>query len=104
LDDVIVSGGENVSLPSVAATVRGFDGVAYAVAVGVTDAEWGSVVGVMVEGTADLAELAAAATEALAPHERPKRWLVVASLPVLDTGKPDLVAIRRAMNSGSASL
>ena len=97
-DDVIVSGGENVSLPSVAAAVRGFDGVADAVALGVVDEEWGTVVWAMVEGSVDVADLTAAASEALAPAQRPKRWMVVGRLPALATGKPDLVAIRRAMD------
>jgi hypothetical protein len=51
----------------------------------------------MVEGSADVSMLAAAATSGLAPHERPKRWMVVDSIPTLDSGKPDLPAVRRAM-------
>lgn len=95
--DVIVSGGENVSLSSVVARIRGFEGVVDAAAVGISDAEWGTVVGVMIEGTADIADLANAAKEVLPPHERPKQWLVVDSIPALESGKPDLEAISRTM-------
>jgi O-succinylbenzoic acid--CoA ligase len=96
-DDVIVSGGENVSLPNVVAVVSGFDGVVQAVAVGLPDDEWGTVVGVMVEGSADESALSAAATSELSSHERPKRWIVVDRIPTLETGKPDRGAVRRAM-------
>jgi O-succinylbenzoic acid--CoA ligase len=96
-DDVIVSGGENVSLPSVASTIRGFDGVIDAVAIGMDAPEWGAVVGVMVEGDVDVEVLADAAAVSLAPHERPRRWVVVESLPALETGKPDLMSIRRSI-------
>jgi O-succinylbenzoic acid--CoA ligase len=96
-DEVIVSGGENVSLPNVAAVIGGFDGVIQAVAVGLPDDEWGTVVGVMVEGSADESALSIAATSELASHERPKRWVVVDTIPTLETGKPDRGAVRRAM-------
>jgi O-succinylbenzoic acid--CoA ligase len=97
-DDVIVSGGENVSLPTVAATIDGFDGVVSAVAVGLADDEWGTVVGVMVEGATDASALELAATSKLAPHERPKRWIVVDRIPTLETGKPDREAVQRALH------
>jgi O-succinylbenzoic acid--CoA ligase len=96
-DEVIVSGGENVSLPNVAAVVGAFDGVVHAVAVALPDDEWGTIIGVMVEGSADESSLSAAATSELAPHERPKRWVVVDTIPTLETGKPDRGAVRRAM-------
>jgi acyl-CoA synthetase (AMP-forming)/AMP-acid ligase II len=92
-----VSGGENVSLPTVVSVVRGFDGVVDAVAVGLEDARWGTVVGMMVEGSVDIPALDDAAAASLAPHERPKFWAIVDSLPILETGKPDLTSIRRAI-------
>jgi O-succinylbenzoic acid--CoA ligase len=98
-DEIIVSGGENVSLPNVAAVVGGFDGVVQAVAVGLPDDEWGTVVGVMVEGSADESALSIAAKSELASHERPKRWVVVDTIPTLETGKPDRGAVRRAMGA-----
>lgn len=42
VDDVVVSGGVNVSLPAVTAAVQTVPGVEEAVVVGVDDAEWGS--------------------------------------------------------------
>ena len=76
----------------------GFDGVVQAVAVGLPDDEWGTIVGVMVEGSADESALSVAATSELASHERPRRWVVVDTIPTLETGKPDLGAVRRAMD------
>jgi O-succinylbenzoic acid--CoA ligase len=98
-DDVIISGGENVSLPSVVATIRNFDGVEEVVAIGMPDAEWGTVVVAMIEGSVDLDDLVRVAKDSLLPHERPKRWSIVDRIPTLESGKPDRDAIRRAMAS-----
>jgi O-succinylbenzoic acid--CoA ligase len=99
-DDVIVSGGENVSLPAVAETIRQFPGVDDVVAIGIPDAEWGVVVGVMVAGDVARDALRVEAAARLAPHDRPKHWIVVDSIPVLESGKPDLIAIGRALDGG----
>ena len=41
-DDVVLSGGVNVSLPAVTRVLRGIDDVGDAIALGVPDDEWGS--------------------------------------------------------------
>jgi len=43
-DDVVISGGVNVSLPAVTLALRGLEGVRDAVALGVPDPEWGALV------------------------------------------------------------
>jgi O-succinylbenzoic acid--CoA ligase len=41
-DDVVISGGVNVSLPAVTGVLRGLDGVHDAIALGLPDPEWGA--------------------------------------------------------------
>lgn len=93
-DDRVVSGGENVFLSVVSDAVRSLDGVHDAVAVGIPDPEWGTVVAVVVAATRPVAALDNETRELLSPHEVPKRWAVVDEIPLLENGKHDLVAVR----------
>jgi O-succinylbenzoic acid--CoA ligase len=96
IDDVIVSGGENVSLGSVAAMISGISGISDVCVVGIEDREWGTVGGAMVVFDQALESLDTMVEKVLQPHERPKRWLVRDSIPRLANGKHDLVAVRQA--------
>jgi o-succinylbenzoate---CoA ligase len=100
VDDRIVTGGENVFLTTVADAVHSIDGVVDAVAVGLADPEWGTAVAVVVETSRSTAALDAHAREVLLPHEVPKRWIVVDSIPLLENGKHDLVAVRDIASRG----
>lgn len=101
-DNVIVSGGVNVSLDRVEATVRGVPGLENAVVIGVPDERWGeaSVViapqGVHENDEALLAAARAAVAEAIGPAARPARLLRL-PVPLLASGKPDREALRRAI-------
>lgn len=91
-DNVIITGGENVSPERVEAVLRTHPEVREAVVVGVPDLEWGEMVACVYEGSADgLAEWAA---ERLPGVMVPKRWLSVAELPRTSIGKPDRGAAR----------
>jgi len=96
IDDVIVSGGENVSLGRVAEIINGLDGIDDVCAVGFADAEWGTVGGAMVVSDRDLESVIAMARSELKAHERPKRWLRRGIIPKLANGKHDLAAVRAA--------
>jgi len=96
IDDVIVSGGENVSLGWVAGVLLAFGGIDDACVVGVEDAEWGTIGCVMVVSDVELELLATMVEDALKPHERPKRWLVRGEIPKLANGKHDLATVREA--------
>ncbi|MDK1019179.1 MAG: class I adenylate-forming enzyme family protein [Actinomycetota bacterium] len=95
-DDVIVSGGENLSLGRVADIIAGFDGVQDVCVVAVDDPLWGTIAGAMVVASNRVLPLDSMASAALKPHERPKRWLVCEEIPTLDNGKHDLAAIKAA--------
>lgn len=103
LDNVIVSGGVNVSLDRVERVVRGIPGLTGAVVVGVPDERWGAASVVVIDrassaGRSDaelLALVRAAVGDALGSPARPRQVRVVGAMPLLASGKPDRVALRR---------
>lgn len=102
-DNVIVSGGINISLDRVERIVRGIPGLAPAVVVGIEDARWGEAsVIVAPRGEAlrrSEAEQLESAREAVAAElgkpARPVRLIIVDEIQTLVSGKPDREAIRR---------
>jgi len=109
-DNVIVSGGINVSLDRVERAVRAVPGLAGGVVVPVPDARWGEG-SVIVVARGDLggrdpeevlrAARAAVDAEVGAPA-RPRGILPVSELPLLASGKPDRAALRAlAVASGA---
>ncbi|WP_243074196.1 AMP-binding protein [Microbacterium sp. SS28] len=105
LDNVIVSGGVNISLDRVEKVVRSVPGLAGAVVVGVPDARWGEAsVIVAPRGEAlrrsesvQLDEARSAVVSEIGAHARPSRLVLVDELATLPSGKPDREAIRRAV-------
>ena len=102
-DNVIVSGGINISLDRVERIVRDTPGLSAAVVVAVKDERWGeaSVIvtprgEVLRRSEADqLASARDAVAAALGKPARPVRLIVVDELATLASGKPDREAIRR---------
>lgn len=90
-DDVIVSGGENVTPEEVEAALLDHPAVADAGVAGLADAEWGQVVCAWVVpragATPTLAELRAGCGARLARHKLPRRLVLVSSLPRTPSGK-----------------
>jgi len=96
LDNVIISGGVNVSLDRVEQVVRALPGLTDAVVVPVSDERWGeaSVVAVAAELTAgevdDLRQrVRDAVGAALGAPARPRGILALPKIPLLSSGKPD---------------
>ena len=102
-DNVIVSGGINISLDRVERIVRRIAGLHEAVVVGVEDERWGEA-SVIVAARGEvlrrsepeqLAQARDAVEEELGKHARPARLIMVDEIEVLSSGKPDREAIRR---------
>lgn len=91
-DNVIVTGGENVSPERVEAVLRTHPDVREVVVVGVPDPEWGQLVACVYEGTPGL--LSEWAAERLSGPMMPKRWVPVGEIPRTSIGKPDREAVR----------
>lgn len=99
LDNVIVSGGVNVSLDRVERVVRALPGFADAVVVGAAHERWGETPVVVVPGSdaaasGRLDEVRAAVGAEVGAPARPDRITVVAGVPLLPSGKPDRQALR----------
>ncbi|MFI5426761.1 AMP-binding protein [Aeromicrobium sp. UC242_57] len=102
-DDVVISGGVNISLPAVTAALRQLDGVRDAVAVGVDDPEWGArVVGYLVPDDAvcldglRLDEVRDAVEESGLPRTwAPREVRLLDALPLLPGGKIDRQSLKR---------
>lgn len=97
LDDVVISGGVNVSPVAVEAALREHPAVADAVVFGRPDERWGQrVVAAVVPASGshpDLAELRTWVTARLGAAAAPRQLHVLATLPLLHTGKPDRRAV-----------
>jgi O-succinylbenzoic acid--CoA ligase len=98
-DDVIVSGGVNVPAALVERVVAGHPGVAACAVVGRPDPEWGERVVAVVQpvdwsSAPDVESLRAFAADTLEPAALPREVVTLGLLPVLDSGKPDKVAVR----------
>ncbi|WP_404473247.1 AMP-binding protein [Microbacterium aerolatum] len=102
-DNVIVSGGINVSLDRVERIVRGVPGLTGAVVVGVDDARWGEASVIVAprgevlrrSESEQLEHARAAVAEEIGKAARPARLILVDELATLASGKPDREAIRR---------
>jgi o-succinylbenzoate---CoA ligase len=95
-DNVIISGGEKVSLDAVERVVRALPGLAEVVVVAGADPEWGQVpVVVATPGPVpDLDAVRAAVASVLGRAARPARVAVVERMPLLTSGKPDRQSLR----------
>ena len=94
LDDMIVSGGVNVSLAAVERVVRSLPGFADAVVVARADDRWGEVPVVVTAASGSLEDLRAAVGAELGHAARPAELVVVEAIPLLDSGKPDRASLR----------
>ena len=107
IDNVIVSGGVNISLDRVERVVRGIPGLESAVVVGIPDPRWGETAVVVVprgealrrSESVQLEEARQAVSNEVGPHARPSRLVLVDDLASLPSGKPDREAIRSAVAS-----
>ena len=93
LDDVIVSGGVKVSLAEVEAAARRMPGLASAVVVAAPHSEWGDTPVVVTEVPAELDDVRRAVARAVGREAAPSRVVVVGSIPMLSSGKPDRLSI-----------
>jgi o-succinylbenzoate---CoA ligase len=93
-DDILVIGGNNVSLRRVEEAVSQATGVRDAVVVGLHDPVWGARLAVAFSGASDSTELERWCQRMLSGSERPRIYLRLPRLPLLDSGKYDRARIK----------
>ena len=99
-DEMINTGGEKVAPGLVAAALEECPAVAEAVVIGVPDPHWGERVTAIVVAADPrhppaLADLRDAVTGRLPRYAAPRALVLVAGIPLLGPGKPDLAALER---------
>jgi acyl-CoA synthetase (AMP-forming)/AMP-acid ligase II len=95
--DVVIRGGENISVAEVEAVLESHPDVRHAVVVGEPDRLMGERVVAFVDGdpTFDVDACRAWFTQqGVAKYKTPERVVTVAALPLLPTGKPDRAALK----------
>ncbi|MEP6760013.1 MAG: o-succinylbenzoate--CoA ligase [Sporichthyaceae bacterium] len=108
-DDVIVSGGVNVSASRVEHVLGAHPRVRAVAVVGQPDDQWGERVVAVVQAvtSADvptLDELRSFGADQLEPAALPKELVVLGMLPMLDSGKPDRTAVLRLVAERAGQL
>lgn len=96
LDELILTGGENVAPQEVEAWLETVPGVLGACAFSLADEEWGErlVAAITIDPSRYVAgELRARLAEGLAPHKRPKQIGVLDAMPLNRSGKVDRAAV-----------
>jgi o-succinylbenzoate---CoA ligase len=100
-DAVIITGGKKVQPMDVETALRASGEFTDVAVIGVPDPEWGEVV-VACYPAGDRAPDVRSATAALAPHERPKRFVALAGWPRNPQGKLNRAALVAAVRSAGA--
>ncbi len=93
-DDIVISGGVNVSLTAVEGAIDALTDVTDVVVVAIDDDEWGSAVCALVVSEQPLESLGERIGHILDGPQRPRHLQIIDRLPLLGNGKPDRVAIR----------
>lgn len=96
-DDVINTGGEKVVAGEVEHLLRAHPAVEDVVVVGRPDPEWGELVTAVVVGSVTLEELREHVRATLPAHAAPRALELVPEIPLLASGKPDRVRLRRPL-------
>jgi len=101
--DRIVSGGVTVDALEVEEALRAHPAVADACVVGVSDAEWGELVGAYIvpaEGEFDLDAVDESLRERLSAAKRPRLWSVEKALPLNANGKVERARVKASLELG----
>lgn len=97
LDRVITSGGLKIDLDAVEAVVRGIPGCSQALVIHIPDSEWGVRPAVVVPGIDQDAELSAQIYDEIVAElgrvAAPKVVYFIEEIPLLSSGKPDLLTL-----------
>jgi O-succinylbenzoic acid--CoA ligase len=93
VDDIVVSGGVNVPAPAVAARLRRHPEVADAEVLGLPDPEWGQRVVAFVVGPIDREQVREWVAEEHPRSWAPQQVVALDTIPRLDNGKPDRLAL-----------
>ena len=93
-DDIVVSGGVNVSVHAVENVLRDQDGVEDAVVFAMPDKTWGTIIAAVIVGNADILKLQDAVEKELGSPAKPRVIKFAHELPLLPNGKIDVDSLK----------
>jgi len=93
-DDIVISGGVNVSVHAIENVLRDQPGVEDAVVFAMPDETWGTIVAAVIVGNADLLALQDAVEKELGSPAKPRIIKFAHELPLLPNGKIDVDSLR----------
>lgn len=93
-DDIVISGGVNVSVHAVENVLRDQPGVEDAVVFALPDATWGTVIAAVVVGNANQIQLLDAVEKELGSAAKPRVLKFTHELPLLPNGKIDVSSLK----------
>ncbi len=103
-DDIIISGGEKVSLSAVESALSAKFPENEFAAFAIPDIEWGSALHIAIVGHCELSthEIASYLEQTLGVVAKPKGFLILSTLPMIGVGKVDQKALAQAVLEGKA--
>jgi O-succinylbenzoic acid--CoA ligase len=93
-DDIVISGGVNVSVHAIENVLRDQPGVEDAVVFAMPDETWGTIVAAVIVGNAELLALQDAVEKELGSPAKPRIIKFAHELPLLPNGKIDVDSLR----------
>ncbi len=106
IDDMIITGGENVAPAEIENVLRQHPQVRDVCVIGLPDREWGQCIAAAIvarDETPAAAELETWCRAALASYKIPKRWIFVRGLPLTESGKVQRHAVMDLFNDQPAA-
>ncbi len=98
-EEMIISGGENISVPEVEEVLLRLPGIREVCVFGAPDPEWGEMVCAAIVPdpgeTPDLTKAKPLIDECLASYKRPRKYILLEAIPQLASGAPDRKALVR---------
>ena len=91
VDDIIISGGENISLKSIEDLLKTNFPQSNFLAIGIADAKWGEKLALISDQEVSFDEISRVIEKSLGRHCIPKEFSIVANIPTTALGKPDRV-------------
>ena len=93
-DDIVISGGTNISIHAVEDVIRNQPGVEDAVVFAIPDDKWGNIISALIVGQSDQLQIQDAVEKELGKAAMPRVVKFTKDIPLLPNGKIDMDAIK----------
>jgi O-succinylbenzoic acid--CoA ligase len=98
VDEVVISGGINVSTAAIEAVIAKCSGVEAVAVIPISDPKWGTIIAAILVGDFNKIEVESSVVKELGAAAKPRVLLAAKDLPILPNGKIDLVKLTEMIN------